>query len=587
MVNATADMLSADAPDPLIGAVLMDRYRILKVLGEGGMGRVYLAEQKMGAAFRKVAIKTLHPDLSRDAQLVARFHRESETVITLSHPNTIQFYDFGELPDGTLFIVMEYIEGESLGRTLERGAMDLARVDKIVTQICGSLHEAHQLGVIHRDLKPDNVLLTKRAGYTDFVKVLDFGIAKRSEAEIEDQVRTKLTRQGMVLGTPPYMSPEQFSGQALDVRSDVYSLGIMVYEMLTAQLPFVGNTPWEWASQHLTAPPAPIENFPIAAQMPPSKKTALMRALAKKRDDRPGDVIQFLREFTGRDDSQSAWNAGVSAPTTGSSGVMQAPTQSGMMPRASGVEPTLAVSTGSARVQSGYQQAQVTGATGNVAATYESQIGTALPTTSPIKAILGGLFVIGLGIGGFVVYRSMELTTSSTSTPATPTSTASEATNSHQTKTAAEKPAQAAQTEETAEPETSKAAASKNSRATKSSSSKKASRPATTTPKSQDLSPAQESSGKGYVSAALAALASNNVPNAIATFTIAQQILGKKHPELGDARKQIQRKGANAVGIYIQQGQCPQAQTLYKQLQKIGAEANAKNHFSPEWCPRP
>ncbi|MEM6959550.1 MAG: serine/threonine-protein kinase, partial [Myxococcota bacterium] len=159
-----------ESSDPLIGRVLMHRYRVVEELGEGGMGKVYLAEQKMGTALRKVAIKTLHPELSGDPQLVARFHRECETVIELHHPNTVKFYDFGELEDKTLFIVMEYIEGGDLARHLQKhGAVAPALADKLLIQICGSLHEAHQRGVVHRDLKPENVLLTTRGGQENFV----------------------------------------------------------------------------------------------------------------------------------------------------------------------------------------------------------------------------------------------------------------------------------------------------------------------------------------------------------------------------------------------------------------------------------
>ncbi|MCB9617300.1 MAG: protein kinase [Sandaracinus sp.] len=203
--GAMLEVEVADASDPLIGKILLGRYRVVRVLGEGGMGKVYLAEQKMGTATRKVAIKTLHQELNADPQLVARFHRECETVIELHHPNTVQFYDFGELEDKTLFIVMEFIEGEDLAHRLQRGPVDQPTADKLLIQICGSLHEAHQRGIVHRDLKPENVLLTSRGGQSDFVKVLDFGIAKRSEAE--DESKAKLTKQGMVLGTPPYMSP--------------------------------------------------------------------------------------------------------------------------------------------------------------------------------------------------------------------------------------------------------------------------------------------------------------------------------------------------------------------------------------------
>ncbi|MEZ4256101.1 MAG: serine/threonine-protein kinase [Polyangiales bacterium] len=302
---------AAPAADPLLGQTILDRYKIVSELGEGGMGKVYRAEQKMGNATRFVAIKTLHPELSRDPQIVARFLRESETVIQLTHPNTIQFYDFGELPDKTLFIVMEYIEGESLAHTLLRGAIEPTRVDKLLVQICGSLNEAHGLGIVHRDLKPDNILLTNRGGQTDFVKVLDFGIAKRSEAE--DQKDAKLTKQGMVLGTPPYMSPEQFSGVALDARSDIYSLGLITYEMLTGELPFMARTPWEWATQHLTVQPTPLDRHPVAELLPPHKRAAVMRALEKDRSNRQPSVLDFMREFTGATDAQAAWAAVTSA----------------------------------------------------------------------------------------------------------------------------------------------------------------------------------------------------------------------------------------------------------------------------------
>ena len=305
-----------DAGDPLIGKILLGRYRVVRVLGEGGMGKVYLAEQKMGTATRKVAIKTLHQELIADPQLVARFHRECETVIELHHPNTVQFYDFGELEDKTLFIVMEFIEGEDLAHRLQRGPVDPQMADKLLIQICGSLHEAHQRGIVHRDLKPENVLLTSRGGQSDFVKVLDFGIAKRSEAE--DDSKAKLTKQGMVLGTPPYMSPEQFSGQTLDLRSDVYSLGIMTFEMITGHLPFEAKTPWEWATKHLTQAPTPIDAFPAGAALPPNKKNAIMRALQKSRDDRHPDVLSFMHEFTGIGDAQAAWTMATSLGSGGS-----------------------------------------------------------------------------------------------------------------------------------------------------------------------------------------------------------------------------------------------------------------------------
>ena len=284
--------------DPLIGQTLGGKYKIVKLLGEGGMGCVYKGEQQLGAKTRNVAIKTLHPHLSKDPKILARFEREVGTIAELEHPNTIQVYDYGKTEgEGILYIVMEFVLGQNLADTLqESGAMDPARVEKIMSQVCGSLEEAHSHGIIHRDLKPDNIVLTERAGSKDFVKVLDFGIAKRSNEE--DKNEQKLTQQGMVLGTPPYMSPEQFTGKPIDARSDIYSLAIMAYEMLTANLPFAANTAWEWATQHMTVPPKDIDTMPFHERIPPRMKDALRKALQKSPDDRFPTVKQFIDAFT-------------------------------------------------------------------------------------------------------------------------------------------------------------------------------------------------------------------------------------------------------------------------------------------------
>ncbi|MBS2015269.1 MAG: serine/threonine protein kinase [Deltaproteobacteria bacterium] len=291
---------SAAPPDPMIGRVLAGKFKILKLLGEGGMGAVYVGEQALGTKIRKVAIKTLHPHLSRDEKIRTRFQREVGTLASLEHPNTVQVFDFGQTPeDGVLFIVMEFVQGRSIGDILDKeGPIAAARVEKILGQICGSLAEAHGQGIIHRDLKPDNIILTERAGQKDFVKVLDFGIAKRSSDE--DQNEAKLTQQGMVLGTPPYMSPEQFTGQPLDARSDIYSLAVMAYEMLTGNLPFDAATPYEWATLHMTAAPKAIEAAPNGASLPESMRSAIMRALAKNKEQRFDTITEFHERFAGR-----------------------------------------------------------------------------------------------------------------------------------------------------------------------------------------------------------------------------------------------------------------------------------------------
>jgi len=282
--------------DPLIGSVVGGRFRIVGILGEGGMGRVYNGEQQMGTTVRKVAVKTLLSQFAKDPQVVARFMRECGTVAELEHPNTIKVYDFGQTPSGELYIAMELLSGESLEKTLESGPVAPERVDRILSQVCGSLQEAHDKGIVHRDLKPANIYLTIRAGEEDYVKVLDFGIAKRDEKHSKHEA--KLTQQGTVLGTPPYMSPEQFRGQELDMRSDIYSLGVMAYEMLTGRLPFDADTPWAWATQHMTAQPFPFETVPLGSQVPAKMKAAVMRALSKDRNHRQQSVREFCEELT-------------------------------------------------------------------------------------------------------------------------------------------------------------------------------------------------------------------------------------------------------------------------------------------------
>jgi serine/threonine-protein kinase len=303
-------------PDPLLGRVLQGKYKIVKQVGEGGMGAVYVGEQMLGAKVRKVAIKTLHQHLSRDEKIRARFHREVGTLAGLEHPNTVQVFDFGQTEDGLLFLVMEFVQGPSLSDVLAKdGPLAPARVEHIITQIGGSLAEAHAQGIIHRDLKPDNIILTDRAGQKEFVKVLDFGIAKRSGEE--DKNEAKLTQQGMVLGTPAYMSPEQFTGQPLDLRSDVYSLGVMAYELLTKTLPFDAASAYEWATLHMTAAPKAIETAPSGANLPESMRAAIMRALAKSPDQRFSSITEFVDRFAGKSSTanlESAHRVPVPAP---------------------------------------------------------------------------------------------------------------------------------------------------------------------------------------------------------------------------------------------------------------------------------
>ncbi len=223
----------ADAGQALIGTVLADRYRIDKLLGSGGMGSVYRAQH---VHMRKaVAIKVLHKEMTYLPEVVARFEREAVAAARIEHPNVANATDFGRLADGAFYLVLEYVEGKSLRAALkERGPMDTPRALHITRQIADALAAAHAAGIVHRDLKPDNVMLIERKGERELVKVLDFGIAKLNTGDAKEQ----LTQLGTIFGTPEYMAPEQAQGQEVDARADLYTLGILLYEMLAGITPF-------------------------------------------------------------------------------------------------------------------------------------------------------------------------------------------------------------------------------------------------------------------------------------------------------------------------------------------------------------
>src|SRR5213593_1505207 len=266
----------------LVGQVIADRYHVTKKLGEGGMGQVYLAEHvKMG---RRSAIKVMTPAMVHDPDAVARFNREASNASRINHPNVCAIYDFGETPDGLIYLAMEFIEGEPLTDLLEReGALSLARATAIFLQTADALQAAHDLGIVHRDLKPDNVMLSRKKDGGDVVKVVDFGIAK---AVGGDEAGQKVTKTGLVVGTPEFMSPEQLSGDKVDGRSDLYSLALVFYRMLTGSVPFAATSVQEMMIKRLTDDPVklvaarPDLFFPAGLQ--PVLDTALARTPAQR-----------------------------------------------------------------------------------------------------------------------------------------------------------------------------------------------------------------------------------------------------------------------------------------------------------------
>jgi hypothetical protein len=285
---------AAARPDPyqaMIGRDIAGRYRILAKLGEGGMGAVFRAEQI--SLKRTVALKLLRPELSADAELVRRFNAEAELAARLSHPNTVTLYDFGQERDGTLFIAMELIAGRSLRDVLAKdGPLPAVRIVHICEQLCSSLADAHAHGIVHRDLKPDNVMLSVRGKHTDVVRVLDFGIAKLRDQR-GDVTGMPVTQAGALLGTPQYMAPEQIRGEAVDSRTDIYALGVILYEMATGTPPFQATALMAMLSAHLVDTPVPPSRRRPDLAISPELDAIIMAALQKDPAARPGSMEQL------------------------------------------------------------------------------------------------------------------------------------------------------------------------------------------------------------------------------------------------------------------------------------------------------
>ncbi|HEX6058275.1 MAG TPA: protein kinase [Gemmatimonadaceae bacterium] len=280
-----------DAAADLVGQIVADRYHVIRKLGEGGMGQVYLAEHvKMG---RRSALKVMHPAMGADADAISRFNREATNASRITHPNVCAIYDFGETPEGMIWLAMEYVDGEPLTALVERrGALPAPRAAEIARQAAEALDAAHELGIVHRDLKPDNIMVARGRDGADVVKVVDFGIAKAGNAESQ-----KVTKTGLIVGTPEYMSPEQLAGDPVDARSDIYALGLVAFNMLTGALPFPSETVQEAMIMRLTERPRTLAETRAATRWPPALQTALDHALAREATARPATATAFAREL--------------------------------------------------------------------------------------------------------------------------------------------------------------------------------------------------------------------------------------------------------------------------------------------------
>jgi len=278
--------------DPLVGRTLDEKYYVEERLGSGGMGKVYRARHL--SMDRPVAIKFLRQRFSEDEAARTRLLTEAQTAVALRHSNAVSVTDFGQTVEGWVYIVMELLEGRTLREILSREApLETARATSIMLQASDAVAAAHQAGIIHRDLKPSNILITQSADQPAAVKVLDFGIAKFFAGNDDDA--NDLAQTNSVIGTPRYMSPEQHSGHDLTPATDVYSLGVILYEMLSGMVPFSGSTPAEIAQKHVNdTPHSPRE---VVAAIPEDVERIVLHALEKQPSDRPPNAAEFRREL--------------------------------------------------------------------------------------------------------------------------------------------------------------------------------------------------------------------------------------------------------------------------------------------------
>jgi serine/threonine-protein kinase len=289
--DGSALRLQGEDKKDLVGTVIADRYHILKKLGEGGMGQVYLAEHvKMG---RKSAVKVMNPGMVTNVDAISRFNREAQNASRINHPNVAGIYDFGETADGLVYLAMEFVEGQPLTDVIkQQGALPPMRASEITRQAAEGLSVAHEMGIVHRDLKPDNIMIAKGRNGADLVKVVDFGIAKAAANE-----QQKVTKTGMVVGTPEYMSPEQLSGDPLDARSDIYALALVAFNMFTGKLPFPGETMQESMIMRLTDEPKQLSDMKPDVAWPADLQAVMNKALARSADSRYRNASEFAHDL--------------------------------------------------------------------------------------------------------------------------------------------------------------------------------------------------------------------------------------------------------------------------------------------------
>lgn len=294
-----------DPNDAMIGTLAAGRYRVMKLLGEGGMGQVYLAEHV--AIEKRVALKVLRAEYAAKGEIVTRFQQEAISASRIKHPNVLDVFDFGQLDNGCFYLAMEFLEGNDLADEItRRKVLDAATGIRISMQICRALAAAHTNGVVHRDMKPENVFLQRTADGEEIVKIVDFGIAQlRSKDDSIIETKRRLTRTGMIFGTPEYMAPEQASGKHADMRADIYAVGIIMYEMFTGAVPFTGETFLGVLAKHLNETPPQMNAVFPELTISPSLQAVIMRALEKDPSVRYQTMLEFAQAIASSVDAAS------------------------------------------------------------------------------------------------------------------------------------------------------------------------------------------------------------------------------------------------------------------------------------------
>jgi serine/threonine-protein kinase len=281
--------------DAILGRTFFGEYRVVDKLGEGGNGAVYLARQRSIEQY--IALKVLHAEGAVEEEVVARFHREARAISILSHPNIVRVLIFGRTDDDLLCLAMEHVDGRDLRTAMAEADFDELRVIKVMKQVCSAVFEAHELGIVHRDLNPQNILLCAFRGEPDFVKILDFGLAKIQQT---DEADPGLTRKGIVYGTPMYLSPEQARADEVDWRADIYSLGCVLYELMVGVPPFDGATPREIISKQVFEQPTPLADF-VPERASKTMQAIITRAMSKDPEERFQSGLEMFEALVERE----------------------------------------------------------------------------------------------------------------------------------------------------------------------------------------------------------------------------------------------------------------------------------------------